>query len=234
MDKRRQELRSFAKDGINPAHQMVILARLDEYCQYRGATKYYERDPWEYMRRKLQETEPAIEGLKGELYASTRDALLAELRESPLDDERYGDFRILFERLLGPGDFADLAIHLVADGTPREGKLRAISTVLDMVKPSNLFVEERKPAGERAPSWEKLIKELAARLDIDRLGLVLARKPRTQRRKAPVLRRLRRNVSEYCSVLHIPTDPTQTFTPFMLPRIEGLIAANLRFLNKYR
>ncbi|MBI5883641.1 MAG: hypothetical protein HZB91_11120 [Elusimicrobia bacterium] len=220
--------------GINPAHQMVILARLSEYCQFRGATAYHEKDQWEYMRRKLRETEPAITGLKAELFAATRATLLRELKEAPLTDERFADFRHLFERLLDHGGFADLAIHLCADGTPPEAKLRVITSVLDMVQPTNLFLEERKPPEQRSSSWEKLIKELTVRLDIERLGLVLGRKPRTRARKHFILRRLRRNVAEYCSVLHIPTDPSQTFTPFMLPRIEGLIAANLRLLNKHR
>ena len=69
---------------------------------------------------------------------------------------------------------------------------------------------------------------------IDRLGTVLVRKPPTAQRKAMVLRRVRRNVAEYCCVVRIPTDSQDAFTPFMLPRIEALIAANLRFLLKYR
>ncbi|MFA6319143.1 MAG: hypothetical protein WC943_17155 [Elusimicrobiota bacterium] len=219
---------------INPAHQMVILARLSEYCQFHATTAHHERDPWEYMRRKLQETEGALAGLKSELFAITRDKLLQELKEAPLEAGRFADFRFLFEGLLGPGDFADVAIHLSADDAPADAKLRAIASLLTQVKPTNLFEEERKPLEARAPRWEKLVKELTIRLNIDRLGLILGRKPRTRRRTLMVLRRLRRNVAEYCCVLHIPIDPTQTFTPFMLPRIEGLIAANLRFLNKYR
>ncbi|MBI5622419.1 MAG: hypothetical protein HY924_01435 [Elusimicrobia bacterium] len=227
-------LRAFIMPVINPAHQMVILARLSEYCQFHGATLYHEQDPWEYMRRKLQETEPALEGLKGELLAAVRAKLFAELKEGPIDSERFADFRVLFERLLGPGDFADVAIHLAADGSSGDSKLRALAPLLRSVKPTNLFVEERKPLEARPAAWEKLVRELTVRLDIERLGAILARKPRTGRRKRMALRRLRRNVAEYCCVLHIPTDASQTFTPFMLPRIEGLIAANLRLLNKHR
>lgn len=222
---------------VNPAHQMVILARLSEYCQYHGATLRYERDPWNYMRRKLAETEEPLASLKQELFAATRDRLLNELKSGELDEERCADFKLLFERLLSPADFADLAIHLTTqDGAPAT-RARLISGVLSGVKPHTLFSEENKPAGERSSSWEKLVMELYRRLDLDRLDQLMRREriPKAPaRRKASVLRRVRRNVAEYCSVLRIPTDPSDTFTPFMLPRIEALIAANLRFLNRYR
>src|SRR5687768_16496737 len=104
---------------IDPNHQLVILARLSEFCQFRGATLYHERDPWSYMRRKLQETEPALAGLKEGLFKATRKRLIEEITEGQMDVERYGDFRLLFERLLSPGDFADLAIHLSPGQKPQ-------------------------------------------------------------------------------------------------------------------
>lgn len=219
--------------GINPTHQLVILARLSEYCQYRGATLAHEKDPWGYMRRKLSELQEPIAGLKRDLFAVTSSALLKELKEG-INEERFIDFKVLFERLLAPGDFADLAIHLTTQGTNPSTQIQAIGQILSQVSPNTLFLEESKPLEQRSPAWEKLIKELYTRLDFDVLGEMLKRNPRTQRRKAYILRRVRRNVAEYCSVLRIPTDPGDTFTPFMLPRIEGVIAANLRLLNKYR
>lgn len=219
--------------AINPTHQLVILARLSEYCQYRGATLSHEKDAWGYMRRKLSELQEPVTNLKKELFAATSAALLRELREG-INEERFSDFKVLFERLLSPGDFADLAIHLTTQGASSEARLRAVSQILSQIKPNTLFLEESKPPEQRSPALEKLISQLYARLDFDRLGEILKRKPRTPRRKAYVLRRVRRNVAEYCSVLRIPTDPSDTFTPFMLPRIEGVIAANLRLLNKYR
>jgi len=218
---------------INQTHQLVILARLSEYCQYRGDTLKYESDPWSYMRRKLTDTEQAFTSLKKELFNLTKNKLLEEMKTGEIDEERYADFKALFERLLAPGDFADLAIHLSTQGAAAQ-RLRTVTQLLDEVKPHTLFIEENKPPEERSPAWEKLIGELYRRLDFERLGAVLKRKPRTARRKAVILRRVRRNVAEYCSVLHIPTDPNDTFTPFMLPRVEALIAANLRFLGKYR
>jgi hypothetical protein len=226
--------------AINPNHQLVILARLSEFCSYHGAAKAGD-DPWGYMLRKLKETEEAFQGLKSELLAATTRGLIRELKAGPVDEERFSDYKVLFERLLSSGDFADLAIHLRKDGADTEHRIKLIEQVLAGVKPHHLFVEERKPAGERSAAWEKLILELFKRLDLDRLTEILKRKPREgrilaplSRRKAAILRRVRRNVAEYCTVLRIPTSPSDTFTPFMLPRIEALIAANLRFLSRFR
>lgn len=218
---------------MNISHQLVIVARLGEYCQFRGHLLYYEKDPWGYMREKLLQIEQPLASLKNELLAVTRQGLLTEIRTGGLDSERYSDYRLLFERLLDRGDFADLAIHLNPDGA---GAAQAewVEKTLRHARPTNPFTEERKPAGERSPSWEKLVAELYSRLDLERLGRILSRKARTPARKARVLRRVRRNVADYCAVVRIPTDPSQTFTPFILPRVEALVAANLRFLNKYR
>ena len=144
MHQRKPALSAFDMPGINPAHQMVILARLSEFCQFHGATTYHEKDQWEYMRRKLRETEPAITGLKAELFAATRAALLRELKEAPLTDERFADFRHLFERLLDHGSLRTGHPSLRGWDSP-EAKLQAITSVLDMVQPTNLFLEERKP-----------------------------------------------------------------------------------------
>jgi hypothetical protein len=219
--------------SIDPRHQLVILTRLGELCRFRGATLYHERDPWNYMRRKLQETEPALEGLKGGLFRATNKGLLEELAAGRMDEERYADYKTLYEKLLTSGDFADLAIHLEPSHDPRR-QAEWCRQALSQIQPMNLFIEERKPPTERGSDWERLVSELYRRLGLDCLEKILARKPRTAKRKAVVLRRLRANVAEYCSVVHIPTNDQDTFTPFMLPRIEGLIAANLRFLDRYR
>lgn len=225
----------------NPSYQLLILARLGEFCQYRAATQSREADGWGYMLRKIKETEEPLANLKAELFQATQKRLLEEMRSEKMTDERYADFKVLFERLLSPGDFADLAIHLRTDGAEQAHRLRAVTELIGRIKPHHLFIEESKTPDQRSPSWEKLINELHARLDLDRMTLVMNRKPRSGRKPAPfsrrksaVLRRLRRNVLEYCTVIRIPTSPTDTFTPFMLPRIEALIAASLRFLSKYR
>ena len=215
---------------VNPAHQMVILARLGEFSRYHATIARHHSDPWDYMLNKLLDTESSISGLKDDLFRATNRQLLEEMAAGTLDAERCADFKTLFEGLLAPGDFADLAIHI----DPVHQNLEGARRVLVHVRAHHLFLEERKPEGQRGRQWEKLVDELYRRLDLDRMGKILARKPRTAKRKAIILRRMRRNVAEYCSVMHIPTDASDTFTPFMLPRIEGLIAANLRFLRLYR
>lgn len=217
---------------LDPTHQLLILARLSEFTEYRK-TPYQESDPWAYMRRKLQETEEPLAALKAQLLKATGKGLLEEVRAGTLDAERCADYKHLFERLLAPGDFADLAIHLTP-GQPPKDQARWCESVLAQVKPSHLFAEERKPDGQRSPAWDKMVGEIYKRLDLDLLEKVLMRKPRNRKRRAVVLRRLRRNVAEYCSVVRIPTDARDTFTPFMLPRVEALIAACLRFLDKFR
>lgn len=219
-----------APGGFDPTHQLVVVARLSEYCQFRSILKF-EADPWDFMLRKLQETEEPLTAFKTALFRKTRDGLLAELAAGPLSGERCSDYRLLFERLLAPGDFADVAIHLCPGAANQAESLRPLLAAL---RPATLFTLESRPEGQRSPAWDKLVGELYRRLDLDVLGTVMVRKPRTPARKAMVLRRVRRNVAEYCTVVRIPTDPKDTFTPFMLPRIEALIAANLRFLLKYR
>lgn len=219
--------------SLDPSHQLFIMARLGELCRFQGATLHHEPDPWSYMRRKLYETESALAGLKEDLFRETNRRLLKELEDGAFDGERCADYKTLYEKLLGPGDFADLAIHLEPGRDPLQ-RAEWCRRLLSQMKPTHLFLEERKPVERRGMAWEKLVVELYCRLDLDRLAEILTRKPRTARRKALVLRRLRRNVAEYCSVVRIPTDPRDTFTPFMLPRVEALIAASLRFLDTYR
>lgn len=218
---------------INPAHQLVILTRLREFCEFHTHTMHQEKDPWGYMRRKLLETEEPLTGLKRELFEATNAKLLEELRSGGLDEERFTDYRALFEKLLSQGDFADIAIHL-STAAVGPAHFQNVLSVLKNIKPTNCFQEEKKLPEHRSASWEKLVKELSYRLDIDLLDKLLSRKPRTNLRKRVFLRRLRGNVANYCGVLNIPTDPNETFTPFMLPRVEAVVAASLRFLNKYR
>ncbi|HAM34738.1 MAG TPA: hypothetical protein DEB40_12490 [Elusimicrobia bacterium] len=216
---------------IDPTPQLVVIARLSEYCQYRGAILRYEADPWDYMLRKLKETEEPLIALKENLLAVTRERLFMELKAGGLGEERCADYKMIFERLLCAGDFVDVAFNLYPGVS---SQAETLTRVLSQVKPVHSFVEERKPENQRSPAWQKLVAELYRRLGLDRLGQILERKPPTLLRKAMVLRRVRRNVAEYCTVVHIPTDPKDTFTPFILPRLEALIAANLRFLKKYR
>lgn len=221
-----------APTAVDPAHQAFILTRMAEFCQYKGKVARTESDPWGYMRQKLLQTEPELAAMKAELLAATRRKIAADMKARPLDGEAAADFRVLLERLLNRGDFVDAAMHLV----PGAGAAAAaqVDAVLAKASATHAFIEERRPEGERTPAWDKLVDELWRRLELDGLEKVLKHKPRTARRKRIVLRRMRRNVAEYCTVVRIPTSAEDTFTPFMLPRIEALIAACLRFLNRHR
>jgi hypothetical protein len=218
--------------AVNPAHQAFILARLQEFCHYRGAVATRESDPWSYMRGKLATIEPELAAMKAELLAATRKRIVADLKAGTVDAEAAADFKTLLERLLDRGDFVDVALHL--DPAAGAQAAAAVDSLLAGIKPHHAFLEERKPDGQRSPAWEKLVAELTRRLDLSRLGAIMNRGERTPRRRKVVLRRLRRNVAEYCTVVRIPTGANDTFTPFMLPRIEAVIAACLRFLNQYR
>ena len=218
---------------IDSTHQLVIMSRLAECCRYKARGHRDERDPWEFLRQKLRETEEPLSRLKGALFETTRSGLLAEMRRGTLNEERYAEYKTVFERLLSRGDFADIAIHLSASGNG-PGHAEWISQSLSRVRPHHLFIEERRPPSERAPAWEKLVSELSRRLELDRLGALLVARRNAPRTKRLVLYRLSRNVAEYCSVMRIPLTPSDAFTPFMLSRVEALIAALLRFLNQHR
>lgn len=222
-----------APAAVNPAHQAFILARLAEFCQYRKRpVASHENDPWGYMRSKVLQVEPELAALKAELLAATRKRIVADMKAGPLDAEAAADFKVLLEKLLNRGDFVDAAMH-IEPGAPPSAAVE-VDRLLGGMTPTHAFAEERKSPAERSPAWEKLVGEISRRLGLDLLDKIMARGQRTPRRKAAVLRRLRRNVAEYCTVVRIPTSAEDTFTPFMLPRIEAVLAACLRFLNRYR
>lgn len=217
---------------LRTPQQLIIIARLAEFCAWDEAVRRHATDPWSWMRDKLLQTEEALKGLKSELFALTSKRLLVDVEAGTADDERYADYKVIFDALLRRGDFADLSFHL--DARAGKAALPMIKSLLARVKPTQLLEEERLPEAERNPNWERLVMQLAARLELDKLELALTRKPRTPRRRAMALHRLRRNVREYCSVMRVPLSAGDTFTPFMLPRVEALIAACLRLLNRYR
>ncbi|MBI4349498.1 MAG: hypothetical protein HY553_21870 [Elusimicrobia bacterium] len=211
---------------VDITHQFVIVARLGDVCRFSGAVSRYESDPWFYMRTKLREIEAPLQALKQQQLASARGRFLKELAAGTPSDAALADFRAVLDRYLGPGDYADVAIHLDPRDLALPSSRALLTDALNQAKPHNLF-QDPKP-------HERLIAELWSRLGLDRLEAALTRKPKTARRKAMVLRRLRRNVAEYCSVLHVPTHAEDTFSPFMLHRVEALAVACLRLLDRCR
>lgn len=219
---------------VDVTHQFVIVARLGDVCRFSAAVSRYESDPWHYMRAKLREIEAPLQALKEQQLASAKSRFLKELAAGLPTEESLSEFRAVLDRYLGPGGFADVAIHLDPQGLADRARRPLLEEALAHAKAHSLFAEERRSPGERAKSHEKLLGELWGRLGFDLLERTLTRKPRTARRKAMVLRRLRRDVAEYCTVLHVPTHPEDTFSPFMFHRVEALAVACLRLLDRYR
>lgn len=216
------------------AHQRVIVARLADFCRFSGAVSSYETDPWLYMRDKLLEIQPALRAFKAERLAAARRDLEGLLAGGKIAEEGLVELRETLNRYLSPGDFADAAIHLTPADLAVPERREAALEVLRRARPLSLFDEEAVPEGSRAKSGQRLVAELAERVGIDALAAILVRKPLTRRRKAMALRRLRRNVAEYCSVLHLPASPEDVFSPFMAQRVEALAIACLRLLNRFR
>lgn len=217
---------------IDPAHQLVIITRIGEFCDFRRPLKGLDGDAWNFLRQKLLQIEEPLYKLKSQLLAATGRRLVAEIREKQFNAERSSDFKFLFDRLISRSDFVDLAMHMSPEAGPKDAE--ALEATLRQMKPFTVFAEEKRPIAERNPDYEKLVTELVKRLELEQLATVLKRKPITPKRRRVILRRMRLNVFEYCTVVRIPTNCNETFTPFMLPRVEALIAASLRFLNKHR
>lgn len=213
------------------SNQLVIQARLSEFTNFHARLLNHISDPWAFMREKLLQIEQPLVAMKRELLDRTRQQLYSELAQGPLTEDRFSDYRLLFEKLVSRSQFVDVAFHLSSTPPPQ---LELLRPALSGLKVHCLFDEERADPGQRSPAWEKLVGELWSRLELELLDKTLSRKKKTPRRRAFVLRRLRRNVAEYCTVVRIPVTASDTFTPFMLPRIEALVAACLRFLNKHR
>lgn len=217
--------------ALDPVHQSAALARVADFCRW--DKKHAERlgQPWGYMREKLLQTKAPLGALKAGLLAASGHKLLLELKAGEVSAERFADYKTLLEGVLSRGDFADVAIHLCPDPRPDPAW---VAKILKGLKAPAGYHEEDIPADQRSPSWEKLVAELSRRLDLERLAKIMRHKKPTPRKRAFVLKRLRANAAEYCTVMRFPSSPDDPMSPFLLPRLEALAAACLRFLNKYR
>lgn len=220
--------------GVDVTLQCFIIARLADFCGYSGARTHEEQDPWSYMRHKLIELEDPIFRLKTQQVLAARDRFVKMLRGGYAPEKDVVEFKTLLEGYMRPGDFADVAFnlspHILADPKARAW---AIET-LNNLRVESLFEEMARPEAERSSRTRRLVNDMRTRLDIDLLERLLTQRPRTGRRKRMVLRRLRRNVAEYCALLRLPTSPDDTFSPFLLPRVEALVVSTLALLNRFR
>lgn len=212
------------------AGALPLLARLEEAATFPKAVRQYESDPWSYLRRKLEECEAPLREYKKTLFAAACERLLEELRGAFPGPEALHSHKEALEKLLAPGDYADLSFHLDLGGEPA-AKRAAVKEALASARVKTLFETERLPAERRGKAWEDLVADTARRLQLDVLKDVLSRAPRTDRRRAYVARRARRNLSEFLSVTRGQDGLRDEITPFVLTRVEAAIAATLRLLN---
>jgi len=220
---------------IDFSKQQFVLARLADYCDYRTRIQS-ARDPVLYMWEKLKELDGPLQALKQEIFTEAAAAFLWKVRRKELAGEDIADFKQLMDAYLGPGDFADSMFHL---GDPaalvdNEERFRGAVNFFRGVKVTRLLDEEEKPPERRRAQWDRIVSDLMNRLGFDILERSVDHRPMNARRLRFLLRRLRRQTAEYSIVLHFPKHAQDTFTPFILPRVEALIAANQRVLRAIR
>ena len=209
---------------------LPLLARLGEAASFPRAVRVYENDPWGYLRRKIVECEAPLRAYKQTLYDAAAARLLADLKEPFLKPGSLLDHKETFDKLLPTADYIDLSFHLDPGGDPRSRR-EAVKNVLAAVRPKTVFDTEALPVERRGKPWETLVTETSSRLELDRLAEILRRGPKTEFRRAMVVRRLRRNLNEYMTVTRGEFGMREDVTLFVLTRLESLIAALLRFLR---
>lgn len=212
------------------ATALPLLARLSEAASYPARVRNYETDPWSYMRRKLCDCSGPLRDYKRSLYEAATARLLDDLREPFLKPGALSDHKETFEKLLTPDAFADLSFHLDPGGD-RAARRSAVKELLAGGKIKTLFDTEALPPERRGKPWQTMVADAAGRLELDRLKELLDRAPRTERRRAYVVRRARRNFAEFMTVTRGEAGLRDEITLFVLTRVEAAVAALLRFLN---
>lgn len=212
------------------ASALPLLARLGEAGTFPQAVRNFETDAWVYLRRKLEECAGPLRDYKRHLYEEAASRLHADLKDSFLKPGALMDHKETFEKLLTPGDFADLAYNL-DPGVDPATRRQAVKEVLSHAKLKTLFDTEALPPERRGKAWQALVDEAGTRLELDTLRAMLDRAPRTERRRNYIARRARRNLKEYLTVTSGEQGLREEITLFVLTRVEASIAAMLRFLN---
>ena len=229
-----REARSLDRNPKRPYPLVVsalpLLARLGEAASFPQAVRNYETDPWSYMRRKLGECAGPLREYKRTLYAEACARLLADLLNSPLKPEALMDHKEIFEKLLTPGDYADLSYNFDSGGDPKSHR-EALKVFLAGAKIKTAFDTEALPPERRGKPWQTLVEDTSRRLGLDQLQAIFDRGPRTARRRAYAVRRARRDLAEFLTVTRGEAGMREDVTLFVLTRVEAAIAALLRFLN---
>ncbi len=212
------------------AGALPLLARLAEAASFPQAVRNYESDSWNYLRRKLGECEGPLRDYKRTLYEEASSRLFEDLRQPFLKPGALMDHKETFEKLLTPGDYADLSFNL-EPGVDPETRREAVKAVLSHGKLKTLFDTEALPPERRGKPWQSLVEETSRRLGLDLLKTIADRGPKTDRRRAYLARRARRDLTEFLTVTRGETGMRDEITLFVLTRVEAAIAALLRFLS---
>ena len=220
---------------VDLSRQTFVVARFADYCAFSRPYPLGVNNPVQYLLDKLAELEEPMYLLKQELYESSWKRFMKKAAAPGVSAEEATDLRSHLEGFLAPGDFVDAAFHLMDSSALKDAGRRKLATdCLAGLKAVRLTDEEQKPPERQSKLFRKLTEEMTRRLRLDQLETVRGRKPLTMRRMLMLLRRLRWETAEYAAVFHCPTSPDDTFNPFILPRIEALIAVNRRFLRTLR
>lgn len=215
-------------------HQHFVIARFADYCDFSRPFPPGLCDPVSGLLAKLTELEGPLNLLKQGILEGHLRRFFKEV-PAGITDEAAADFRSVLEGYLAPGDYADACFHLMDHAALKDpGRLKLAMQCIAPMKAVRLIDEEAKPEEKRSKLYKRLVLELTKRLGFDRLEEVRVRKPLTEQRLRMILRRARRETAEYAAVFHFPVTPDDTFTPFIIPRVEALVAVNRRFLRSLR
>ena len=220
---------------VDLSRQTFVVARFADYCSFSRPYPRGESDPVRYLLAKLAELEEPMYLLKQDLYDNAWKRFLKKAAAEGVTAEETTDLRSTLEGYLAPGDFFDASFHLMdAAGLKDPARRKLAQDCLSKLKAERLTEEEERPPEKQSKLFRKLTEDMTKRLRLDILETVRRRKPLTLRRLLMLLRRLRFETAEYAAVFHCPTSPDDTFNPFILPRIEALVAVNRRFLRTLR
>lgn len=212
------------------AGALPLLARLAEAASFPRVVREYETDPWGYMRRKLGDCEAPLREYKRALFDEASSRLFDDLRQPFLKPGALLDHKETFEKLLTSDGYADLSFNLEAGADPATRR-EAVKAVLSAGKIKTLFDTEALPVERRGKPWQALVEETSRRLGLDTLQAIAQRKPKTDRRRAYLVRRARRDLAEFLTVTRGEAGMRDEITLFVLTRVEAAIAALLRFLS---
>lgn len=209
---------------------LPLLARLGEAASFPQAVRHYESDPWSYLRRKLGSCEGPLSDYKQALFKQASERLFSDLNDPELKPEMLLDHKETFEKLLSPDDFSEFLLQLDAAGKPA-ARIAGVRRVLGNARIKTLFDVESMPVERRGKPWQTLVDDTWRRMRLDKLKAILERKPRTDRRRAYIARRARRNLGDFLAVTRGQAGLRDEITLFVLTRVEAVIAAQLRLLN---